>query len=94
MENEIRKNRMHDFSTKIYLIIVCMLNSSSINLCASYFLKTGEKLVALLVYSSFVQVVTSGFRIIPYPLVVVVVCVQLKSVSGNTPYPTQVCSTA
>ena len=32
-----------------------------------------EKLVALLVYSSFVPVATSGFRIIPYFLVVVFV---------------------
>ena len=31
-----------------------------------------EKLVALLVYSSFIRVATSGFRIIPYSLVVVV----------------------
>ena len=32
-----------------------------------------EKLVALLVYSSFTRVATSGFRIIPYSLVVVFV---------------------
>ena len=30
-----------------------------------------EKLVALLVYSSFIRVATSGFRIIPYSLGVV-----------------------
>ena len=32
-----------------------------------------EKLVALLVYSSFIRVATSGFRIIPYSIVVVLV---------------------
>ena len=32
-----------------------------------------EKLVALLVYSSFIRVATSGFRIFPYSLVVVFV---------------------
>ena len=32
-----------------------------------------EKLVALLVYSSFIRVATSGFRMIPYSLVVVFV---------------------
>ena len=33
-----------------------------------------EKLVALLVYSSFIRVATSGFRIIPFSLAVVFVC--------------------
>ena len=32
-----------------------------------------EKLVALLVYSSFIRVATSGFRIIPYSLAVIFV---------------------
>ena len=32
-----------------------------------------EKLVALLVYSSFIRVATSGFRIIPYSLALVFV---------------------
>ena len=32
-----------------------------------------QKLVSLLVYSSFIRVATSGFRIIPYSLVVVFV---------------------
>ena len=45
-----------------------------------------EKLVALLVYSSFVRVATGGFGIIPYPLVVVVVCAEMKSDSGINPY--------
>ena len=48
-----------------------------------------EKLVALLVYSSFVQVATSGFRIVPYSLVVVVVCAQMRSDSGIVPYALQ-----
>ena len=35
--------------------------------------RNGEKVVALLVYSSFIRVATSGFRIILYSLVVVFV---------------------
>ena len=35
--------------------------------------RNDEKKVALLVYSSFIRVETSGFRIIPYSLVVVFV---------------------
>ena len=48
-----------------------------------------EKLVALLVYSSFVPVATSGFRIFPYSLVVVVVFAQMRSGSGIIPYSLQ-----
>ena len=40
----------------------------------SILLRKGEKLVALLVYSSFIRVLTSGFRIFPFSLVLVVVC--------------------
>ena len=36
-------------------------------------LRNEEKLVALLVFSPFIRVATSGFRIIPYSLVVVFV---------------------
>ena len=39
----------------------------------SLLFRNEEKLVALLVYSSFIQVTTSGFRIIPYSLLVVFV---------------------
>ena len=48
-----------------------------------------EKLVALIVHSSFVRVATSGFRIIPYSLIVVVVCAQMRSDSGITPFSPQ-----
>ena len=48
-----------------------------------------EKLVALIVYCSFVRVATSGFRIIPYSLLVVVVCAQTRSDSGITPFSPQ-----
>ena len=41
----------------------------------SLLFKNEEKLLTLLVYSSFIRVATSGFRIIPYSLVVVVVFV-------------------
>ena len=37
----------------------------------SLLFRNEEKLVALLVYSSFIRVATSGFRMIPYSLVVV-----------------------
>ena len=40
--------------------------------------KKEEKLVGLLVYSSFVRVAISGSRIIPCSLVVVVVCAEMK----------------
>ena len=39
----------------------------------SLLVRNEEKLVALLVYSSFIRVATSGFRIVPYSLVVVFV---------------------
>ena len=39
----------------------------------SLLFRNEEKLVALLVYSSFIQVATSGFRIKPYSLLVVFV---------------------
>ena len=39
----------------------------------SLLFRNDEKLVALLVYSSFIRVATSGFRILPYSLEVVFV---------------------
>ena len=39
----------------------------------SLLFRNEEKLVALLVYSSFIRVATNGFRIIPHSLVVVFV---------------------
>ena len=53
---------MHDFSTKIHLIIIFMLISSSVNLCVFYSFRNEEKLVALAVYSPFRRVATSGIR--------------------------------
>ena len=53
---------MHDFSTNIYLIIIFMLISSSFNLCVFYVLRNEEKIVALLVNTSFRQVATSCIR--------------------------------
>ena len=47
----------------------------------SLLIKKEEKLVALPVYSSFIRVATSAFRINPYSLVVVVVCAQKRSES-------------
>ena len=48
-----------------------------------------EKLVALLVYSSFVRVAASGFRILPYSLIVVVVFAQMSCDSEIIPYSLQ-----
>ena len=53
-----------------------------------------EKLVALLVNSSFAGVPTSGYQIIPYSLVMVVVCAQMRNESGICPFSPQHCSTA
>ena len=52
----------------------------------SLLFRNEEKLVELLVYSSFVRVATSGFRIIPFSLIVVLVCAQMRSECGITPY--------
>ena len=93
-KNENKRYRVLDFSTKIHLIIVFMLISSSVNLRVFYSLRNEEKLVVLLVYSWFVRVAASGFRILPYSLVVVVVCSQMKSESGINLYSPQHCSAA
>ena len=64
MENEKNKTKykIHDFSTKIHLIIIFMFISLSVNLSDFYFFKKEEKLVALLVYSLLRRVATSGIR--------------------------------
>ena len=57
------------------IIITLMLTSLLfVAVCQSLLFRNEEKLVALLVYSSFIRVATSGSRIVPYSLVVVVVC--------------------
>ena len=62
-----------------------MLTSSIfLTLPQSLLFRNEEKLVALLVYSSSVRGATSGFRLIPYSLIVVLVCVQMGSDSGIT----------
>ena len=45
-----------------------------------------EKLVALIVYSSFIRVATSGFRIIPYSLVVVFVFRNVEKLAETLVY--------
>ena len=60
---------------KIKLIITLVLTSSLfIAVHQSSLFRIKEKLVALLVYPSFIRVAISGFRIIPYSLAVVEVC--------------------
>ena len=68
---------MHDFSTKIHLIIFFTLILSSINLCIFYSFRNEEKLVALLVYSSFRRVATTRIWNSSVPLIVIVVCAQV-----------------
>ena len=64
MKNEENKIKygIHDFSTKIQSIIIFMLISSSVNLFDFHSFGKEEKLVALLFYSSFRRVATSGIR--------------------------------
>ena len=59
------KYKKHEFITKIHLFIIFMLISSSVNLFNLfdfYSFKNEEKLAALLVYSLFRRVATSGSR--------------------------------
>ena len=60
-ENKI-KYKIHDFITGIHLIIIFTSNSSTVNLFDFYSLRNEEKLVSILVYSSFRRVATSGIR--------------------------------
>ena len=62
MENEENKieYKIHDFITRIHLIIIFTSISSTVNLSDFYSLRNEEKLVVLLVYSSFRRVATSG----------------------------------
>ena len=79
-----------------YKKIITLVLTSSIFITVHQFLlfRNEEKLVALLVYSSFVRVAISGFRRIPYSLVLVVLCAQMRSESEITPYSPQHWSTA
>ena len=87
--NEI-KYKIHDFSTKTYLIIIFMLISSSVNLFVFYSFRNEEKLVALTVYSSFRRVASSGIRNSSVATSSIswlwVSRAQIKSEYGVTPY--------
>ena len=82
---------MKNISITINLVLT---SSLFIAVRKSSLLINEEKLIALLVYSSVIRVATSGFRIIPSSLVVVVICAQMRSVSGITPYSPQHCTMA
>ena len=71
------------------------MNNPSLIIKGSKFLlfKNDEKLVALLVYSSFIRIATGGLWMNPYSLVVVVVCAQERSESRIGPYSLEHCST-
>ena len=68
--------------------IIKLVLTSSLFITVHQFLlfRNEEKLVA--------RVTTIGFRMIPFSLVVLVVCAQMRSESGITPYSPQYCSTA
>ena len=51
-ENKI-KHKIYDFITRIHLIIIFTSISSTVNFSDFYSLRKEEKLVVLLVYSSF-----------------------------------------
>ena len=75
-------------------ITLVLTSSLIIAVCQPLRFRNEEKIVAVLVYSSFILGAISGFRIIPYSLVVVVVCAQMMSESGIIPYSPQHCSRA
>ena len=56
------KYKIHDFITRIHLIIIFTSISSSVSLSDFQSFRNEEKLVALPVYSSFRRVATSGIR--------------------------------
>ena len=84
---------MHDLNMKILswnkktiykiLINITLVLTSSLFIAVRQTLlfRNEEQPVALLVYSSFIRELTSGFRISPYSLVVVVVCPQTRTES-------------
>ena len=59
--NKIKYN-IHDFSLKLHLITFFMFISSSVDSFDFYFSRSEEKLIVLLVYSSFRRISTSGIR--------------------------------
>ena len=62
MQKWKKKYGMHDFGTRIHLLIIFNLNSSSLDYLGYQSLGNEEKLSSLLVYSSFRLVATSGIR--------------------------------
>ena len=92
------KYKIHDFSTKIHLIVIFMLISSSVNLFVFYSFRNEEKPVALLIYSSFRRVATSGIRNNSVATNsnswIQVSRAQMKSEYAVTPYSPKKCSTA
>ena len=90
------KYKIEDFYTKIHLIIVFMFISSSVGFFVFKPFGNEEKLVALLVCSSFRRVATSGIRNSSVATSSVswnsVSRAQIRSDSGITPYSPQHCS--
>ena len=84
------KYKTHDFITRIHLINILMSISSTDNLSDFYYLKHEEKLVALLVYSVFRRLATSGIRnssvATSSNIWISVSRAQIRSEYGVTPY--------
>ena len=62
----------NDRKQKVFMVFHAHIINIHSVVHKSLLFRNEEKLVALLVYSSFIRVATCGFRIIPYSLVVVV----------------------
>ena len=63
----------NDGKEKVFLVFHAHIINIHSVIHKSLLFRNEEKLVALLVYSSFIRVAASGFRIIPYSLVIVFV---------------------
>ena len=62
----------NDAKYKVFIVFHAHIINIHSVVHKSLLFRDEEKLVSLLVYSSFIRVATSGFRIIPYSLVVFV----------------------
>ena len=92
------KDKIHDFSLKIYLTIIFMFTPSSLGYFSFLSFGNEEKLVALLVCSSFRLVATSGIRNSSVATSSTSFNsfsrAQIRSEYGVTPYSPKHCSTA
>ena len=74
---------------KNFFIVLVLISLLFITVHLSLILRNEEEQVALLNYSSFIRLAASGFWILRYSPVVAMVCAQMRSESGITPYSPQ-----